>query len=163
MTGSWDKKKSALFVLFVMGAVAALGWEAPPWSGQVRVYRSEIHRAKIPYTEGMRVRDALAQSRSLLGNAPGTVVLYRWRSWLPERILDGAVVGMQGALHAMGFSHWSERLWTCWDTWVPRQKCWREVARGGAASDLLLNPGELIVLIKEESAAPEEKPLGIAP
>jgi hypothetical protein len=127
--------------------VALLGWEPPPWQDQVRVCRSQFHRAKIPYEPGMRVRDAVALSRDVLGEtANESVVLYRWKPWLPERIPDATVMGLQGALGFAGMYGWSDGLWRWWDGVVPRHDPWREIARDGDAHDRLMKSGELIIL-----------------
>lgn len=136
-------------MLVVIG-VAVLGWEPPPWKGQVRVCRSPVHRAKIPHEAGMRVKDAIALSRSVLGQAAREqVAVYRWRPWLFERIPDATVMGMQGALGAVGLHGWSDALWQWWDGVVPRQDVWQRVAREGDCREWLLESGELVVLVAE--------------
>ncbi len=154
ISGSRNRERQGALLLLlslIALAITVLGWQSPPWSEQVRVHRSEFHRAKIPYIAGMRVRDAVQQSLAILGkgkSARESVVLYRWRCWLPERIADGAVVSMQCALHTLGVPQWSSSLWTWWDARVPRQSCWREIARDERALELLVHPGELIILSK---------------
>jgi hypothetical protein len=144
-SASWGRTFACVGALSAMG-VGILGWQPPPWD-EVRVFRTEFHRARIPHEAGMRVRDAVARSRAILGISPNeTVVLYRWRSWSPERIPDSAVLAMQGALGYCGMHHWSSALWQWWDGFVPRQSAWREVARDASAHDHLLGAGEMIVL-----------------
>lgn len=143
---SWRWRLSA-FGLVVLAAFAALGWEPPPWEGRVRVCRSPVHRADIPHEKGMRVKDALARSRNRLGEMGGEkVAVYRWRLWLPERILDAAVMGGQNALAAAGLHGWSATLWQRWDELVPRQPAWQEVKHSGDARDWMLESGEMVVL-----------------
>jgi hypothetical protein len=95
----------------------------------------------------MRVKDAIAQSRAVLGEAAGErVVLYRWKLWLPERIPDAMVMGVQGALGVAGLHGCSSALWRWWDGVVPRHDPWLEVARGNDAGERLLKSGEMVVL-----------------
>jgi hypothetical protein len=144
-SASWGRTFACVGPLIAVG-VAVLGWQPPPWN-EVRVFRTEFHRARIPHEAGMRVKDAVARSHAILGiSANETVVLYRWRSWLPERIADSAVLAMQGALRTMGQHHWSDVLWQRWDGFLPRQSAWREVARDASAHDRLVEAGEMIVL-----------------
>jgi hypothetical protein len=145
LSGSWGRTLACVGVLIVVG-VGVLGWQAPPWD-EVRVYRTEFQRARIPYEAGMRVKDAVGRSRAILGiSANETVVLYRWRSWLPERIPDSAVLAMQGALGYCGQHQWSHALWQWWDGFIPRRSSWSEIARDGAAHDRLVGAGEMIIL-----------------
>ena len=155
ISGSWNRNQLGAVLLLILGMTFLLGWEAPPWSGQVRVHRSLFHRAKVPFVSGMCVKDAIQQSRGTLGVLDQeSVVLYRWRHWLPERIPEGAVVGMQCALQTVGLPGWSDSLWFWWDRVVPRQSCWYEVARDEAAMDVLLHAGELIVLSRKQEYSP---------
>lgn len=134
-----------LFVV-VLGA-GVLGWEPPPSQGQVWVCRSEYHIAKIPYETGMKVKDAVARSHAVLGaRAHERVVLYRWRSWLPERVPDATVMGMQGFFYALNMHQCSNDLWRWWDGVVPRQCEWREIARDASAQDLLVESGAMIIV-----------------
>jgi hypothetical protein len=145
---SWSRPRVALLGCFMTGLlIAELGWEPSPWQGQVRVFRSQFHRAKIPYERGMRVRDAVERSRLVLGVAANeSVVVYRWRAWLPERIPDATIMGLQGALGFAGLYGWSGALWQWWDGFIPRQNPWQEVARDGRVGDRLLQSGEMVVL-----------------
>jgi hypothetical protein len=139
-----------LVVSMIAVMVAVLGWEPSPWHGQVRVCRSPYHRVKLRHESGMTVRDAVAMSRAALGETAGeSAVLYRWKAWLPERIPDATVMGLQGALGFAGLHGCSDALWQWWDGIVPRRDPWREIARGGSALDRPVSPGELIVLRRE--------------
>jgi hypothetical protein len=149
MKGMYGSRRRALAWLasLVVVIVAFLGWEPSPWQGQVHVCRSEYHRAKIPYEPGMRVNDVLARSRATLGEAANeTVVVYRWRPWLIERVPDAIVMGMQSTLYALSLHQWSSALWWWWDGIVPRQEKWREIARDGTVREQLVQSGEMIVL-----------------
>ncbi len=145
---SWNTKRLAfLLVVTVVVGFALVGWEPSPWQGEVRVFRSKFHRAKIPYEPGMRVKDAIARSRTVLGEAAGeSVVLYRWKPWLPERIPDATVMGLQGALGMAGLHGYSRALWQWWDRIVPRHDPWREIARDNGVGERLLESGEMVVL-----------------
>ena len=145
---TWNRLRVGLLVVVTVTAgIAVLGWEPPPWRGQVRVCRSHYDRAKIPFEAGMTVKDAVARSRVILGEkANESVVLYRWKPWLPERIPDEAVMGLQGALGFAGLHGWSNALWQWWEAFVPRQDTWREIARDGSVGERTLQSGELIVI-----------------
>jgi hypothetical protein len=148
---SWSRTRLVLAALSMIAVmVALLGWEPPPWEGQVRVCRSAYTRAKIPFESGMRVKDAVAMSRAVLGGSEGdTVVLYHWKPWLPERVPDATVMGFQGLLAFAGMHQWSDALWQWWDGILPRSNPWREVGRDGNVREELVHPGEMIVLRRE--------------
>jgi hypothetical protein len=145
---SWSRTRVALLLIaIIVLGVAVLGWEPPPWEGEVRVCRSQFHRAKIPFKAGIRVKDAVERSRAVLGEvANESVVLYHWEPWLPERIPVAAIMGLQGALSFAGLYGWSAALWHWWDGVVPRHATWREIARDGNVGDRLVQSGEMIVL-----------------
>lgn len=145
---SWSRGRVALLLLLMVAVGAGvLGWQPPPWQGQVRVFRSEYHRARIPHEAGMCVRDAVARSRAVLGERAGEqIAIYRWKAWLPERIPDALVRGLQGALVTAGLHPWSDALWQWWDGFLPRQDTWQQVARAGSVQDWPVESGEMIIL-----------------
>jgi hypothetical protein len=137
----------AIWGVVVILGVAYLGRKPPPSQGQVWICRSDYHIAKIPYEPGMRVSDAVARGRKLLGErGREDVVLYRWKPWLPERVADSIVAGMQGFFFALDMHQSSDTLWRWWSGIVPRQFEWLEVARNEMAQNRLVESGAIIVL-----------------
>jgi hypothetical protein len=134
--------------LLMVVKVAEMGWEPPPWRGQVRVFRSQHCWVRVPHEEGMRVKDAIARSRSVLGEGTDDerVVVYHWRCWLPQRVPDAMVMGIQNVLGGLGLHQRSSALWWWWDGVIRREDAWREAARDGSARDRVLQSGEMIIV-----------------